>query len=378
MEYTYFQENWYKLLDPTKKHLRVVPELEEFVPDAKTILCFVPVLTTATWYRAVQPFVQVNIKHKEKYNVIFSTWLEAAPAIHKRTIPFDYQCAIFKGQDSAEALHAMQALKKSGIKIIYETDDDLFNIPSWNPVASKVTSSSKHVIKQMIKAADHLVVSTQPLKELYSWWHAPSSIDVIPNGVDLDLFGRYAKTSYPTDKVVIGWTGAAAHLEDLRIIKDVITKLLEDHSNVTFLLGGWLDSPFFNDIPEDRIIRVPWTNDLREHYQTLSKIDIGLCPLSDIKFNKGKSNLKAIELSAMGVVPVCSKVYPYEQTITDGTNGFLVDTNPKTWYNTISTLIKDHDLRKRVSLAAQENIRNNYTQDQATQKWMSLWQKLLP
>ena len=376
--YSYFLEHWAKILDPKTQHVRLVPELDRFEPGAKKILCLVPLLTTATWYRLVQPFYQINTKHKDKYNITFTTWIEAASALNNPelypNLKFDFDCIIYKSQDSPEVLHTMQALKKFKVPIIYEVDDDLFNIPEWNVCSAESTSDTREVIKKMLCTVDKVVTSTVPLKELYTRYQ--KNIDVIPNGIDLELFGRYKKTEQ-LNKIVIGWTGSQAHLNDLLIISKVIPRILNEHANTMFLLGGWSNesNPLFRDIPEDRIIRKGWTNDLREHYQNIAQIDIGVCPIVDCTFNKSKSNLKTIEMNSLGIPTVCSNVYPYANTITDGVNGLLANTE-EDWYQHITHLVTDIKVRQAIGIAAKTNITEQYTQDQMTQKWLDLFDKM--
>lgn len=378
--YTEFMEKWADLLgDKTQRQL-YVPEMNFFHPDAKRVTYLVPDNSGAIWYRGLQWIYQINRYHPTEFNVAITNFIASAKALHEGQHP-GADVMIYARQDSAEVYHAIQAAGKYKVPRVYEIDDDIINMPAWNPSYTSVEKRERrdHVecIKKILKAVDYATVSTEPLKELYSKYISPDRIRVFPNAVDFDLFGFFKKTEYKKDEIVIGWAGSHGHLEDLRIIVPVIKRILKERANVKFFLAGWTQCPLFGDIPEDRIILRPWTSNLEEHYASLLTVDIAMCPLVDIPFNRSKSNVKYLEFSGMGVPTVCSDVYPYHNTVTHGETGFLLPPDEEAWYTTLTRLIDNADERKRIGEAGYQHVLKNYNQYYVAQDWLKFLREII-
>jgi glycosyltransferase involved in cell wall biosynthesis len=89
------------------------------------------------------------------------------------------------------------------------------------------------------------------------------------------------------------------------------------------------------------------------------KVDIILVPLTDTKFNHGKSELKFIEAGAFGITTVASESDTYSRVINHGKNGILISKNGG-WNFWIEKLIYDHDLRNKIGNAARDIVIKKY------------------
>lgn len=377
--YTEFMEKWADLLgNKTQKQL-YVPEMNFLHPTAKRVTYLVPDNSGSVWYRGLQWIYQINRYHPTEFNVIITNFILSAKALHEGQRP-NTDVIIYARQDSLEVYHAILATEKYKIPRVYEVDDDLFNVPPWNPCSSHLEKKQRRefreIIKNILKAVDYITVSTEPLKKLYSRYKSPEFIRVIPNAIDFDLFGKYKKTYHGVDQVTLGWAGSPTHLEDLRIIENVVKRILRERLNVKFFLAGWDYCPLFQDIPKERMILVPWTRNLKEYYKSLQQVDIAVCPLVDIPFNQSKSNLKYLEFGGMGVPTICSDVYPYHNTVTHGENGFLLPPDEEAWYTTLTYLIDNVDERKRVGEAAYQHVLKNYNQYYVAQDWLKFLKEI--
>src|SRR5262249_53439006 len=65
-------------------------------------------------------------------------------------------------------------------------------------------------------------------------------------------------------------------------------------------------------IPSDRIEFVNWGN-MEQYFSFWQSVDIGVAPLLDTPYNRCRSDIKAVEMSACGVVPILSQALPYQQ-----------------------------------------------------------------
>ena len=89
-------------------------------------------------------------------------------------------------------------------------------------------------------------------------------------------------------------------------------------------------------------------------------MDIFIAPLVDNEFNRAKSHLKYLEYGAMQVPGIFANLEPYSAVVSDGMNGFLAATQDE-WYEKISRLIEDSDLRKKIGKAAFEEVMTNWS-----------------
>lgn len=258
-----------------------------------------------------------------------------------------------------KAIALMQAIKHKYKKpILMEIDDYAINLPACN-IAS---NSYKHgnimewiLLKQM-ELSDGIIVSTKCLKELYSQYN--KNINVIQNGVDLEVWENIEKKPKNTDKTRIGFTGSPNHTADIRLIKNVILKILEKYSNVEFYFQG-CNPEFLQN--KERIITDETWDTVDKYPQRLAdaNFDIALAPLRDNSFNRGKSNLRYLEMSMLKLPTIASKINDYKDTIIHNENGYLCETENE-WIQCLSQLVEDENLRKRIGESAFKYVSENY------------------
>jgi glycosyltransferase involved in cell wall biosynthesis len=282
---------------------------------------------------------------------------------------------------------------KLGIKCIYECDDALFHIPEWNPafpVYNKKYSPERHQnIESFLRTCDALTVSTECLKRMFSKYNP--NIYVLPNAIDFDLFPDVPAPVRPDNDVRIGWFGSSTHLKDLQQCVSAVEQIIRDFPQTKLFVGGWdgvirgragddlrPDMYVWKNIPPDRIIKHPWTS-IENYHKMISEIDISLTPLEENAFNNAKSNIKVLESWSCKVPVVASKVEPYEQTITHGKNGLLVQTKGsvhKDWYQKIKQLVLNPELRKQLGQAGYAEARDRYDIAKNVNKWVEVWEQI--
>ena len=103
---------------------------------------------------------------------------------------------------------------------------------------------------------------------------------------------------------------------------------------------------------------VPWTLD--DEVRLFNTCDIGVYPLADDEWSRGKCGFKAIQFMACGVPVVASAVGVNREIIQDGVNGFLAATETE-WVEKIQRLIDDPELRQRMAEAGRQTIERSYS-----------------
>jgi len=112
------------------------------------------------------------------------------------------------------------------------------------------------------------------------------------------------------------------------------------------------------NVPGLRWSFVPWRAEDEPH---LSKqFDIGIMPLRDDAFQRGKCGLKLLQYMAAGLPTVASPVGVNESIVRHGTTGVHAKTEAD-WHDALSTLIRDHDLRATMGRAGRQRCEEEYS-----------------
>jgi len=275
----------------------------------------------------------------------------------------------------------IQQLIKMRKKIIWQTDDDLWNIPTWNPAFYRVTYLDRTVLTEVVENATSIIVSTDHLSDLIG---QHEKTQVLPNLIDCTDFQPYADRNNRPLKIL--WTGSYTHDEDLQQIIEPMYKVIEKYkSKVQFIFWGYFPPvlfekdenhflPKFSPKHKNNVAFLNWVNG-RNYFDILARLkpDIALGPLADCEFNYCKSSLKSLEMSMAGAVFIGSKLKPYEW-ITEGRTGLLV--NSDGWFDAICYMVDNSMMRKQMVLNAQEEIRDKYTwQSLAKNQWIDAFCK---
>lgn len=259
--------------------------------------------------------------------------------------------------------------EKLGIKLVYETDDDLLGVEENSPSYEYVNRVSKSIIN-FIDASEVITSTTPTLASKFD----ENKVVIIPNYyVDSVL---NIKDNIKTEgKLKLGFYGTLTHSKDLFLIKNVILKLNEKYDFDFEVIGGFNAE---DNVDEDwfKSIQLPPNNmDFEKFMKWLPEAidwDIALVPLEDSPFNQCKSELKFIELAVLGLPGVYSDMCVYNTVVNDGVNGFLAS-NEEEWVEKIEKLILDKDLRK----IFRDNALNKVLADYTIEDRVKIWDEIL-
>ncbi len=243
----------------------------------------------------------------------------------------------------------------SPTKVVVDLDDDPFNIHPHNYAYQYhyPGSPKNEALKFLIKSADHVVVSTKPLKDAILPYN--KNITVIPNCIDPDIWNVPIKRN-DSDKIRLGWILSANHEQDIPAILPALKKILKKYPHVEFWHIGY-DSEEFDSLPENQHKVIHGTKGYEEYPAFVAGLglDISIAPIIDDKFNVSKSNIKWMEASMCEVPTVASNVYPYQHSIRHGKDGFLAETT-EDWVKHLSQLIESKELRTEMGRKAKESV----------------------
>lgn len=182
---------------------------------------------------------------------------------------------------------------------------------------------------------------------------------VIPTPIDMERYSPKTYTQNPAI-VTLGWIGSRSTLFYLEKIKHVLESVFERYPNVRLKI---VSDRFFegNRIP---IIEKVWKYE--EEIEDLHSFDIGLMPLTDDPWSKGKCGFKLLQYMAVGVPAICSPVGVNQEIVKHGVNGFLADSDEQ-WIESLSLLIEDSLLREKMGKEAIKTVEKDF----ALEVWAS-------
>lgn len=275
---------------------------------------------------------------------------------------------VFQRCETRHALAAFFAMKDQfpTKPILSEIDDDIFDVAPYNPAAATLSPGSHltQIAIDQFKASDGIIVSTPYLKDVYSEFN--ENIYVVPNSIDCQKWDNAPKKK--KSGIRIGWVGSGSHSKDLELLDKVFPAILERNKDAQFVICSYFQDDL-SALPEFLLNRKgvkivnKWSPILKYPAHVAAQdFDIGLAPLVDNKFNRGKSNLRWLEYSALGIPCVASNVGHFAETVKDGVDGFLARDGAEITRK-IQVLIDDSKLRKKMGRAAHARIAKDFNVD---------------
>lgn len=190
---------------------------------------------------------------------------------------------------------------------------------------------------------------------LAEWARQHSSrVEIVPTCVDTDLFTPVS--SRPADgPVTIGWSGSASTVAHLAGVLPVLERVKARYGDrVSLRVMG---DPAFTHPPLG-LRGEAWSPE--RELALLRAMDIGLMPLPDDAWTRGKCGLKGLVSMAMGAASVMSPVGVNTEIVTHGVNGFLPASNDE-WFDVLCQLIEHPEVRARVGAAGRDTVVSRYS-----------------
>ena len=238
-----------------------------------------------------------------------------------------------------------------GKPVVFDFDDAIF-LPSSSPQNNFIEKFKRpEKVAKIIRLSDRVIAGNGYLAEFALRYN--SDVSVIPTPVESDRFYPIARDR--AERVVIGWIGSVTTSDFLNEMKSVFTVLSKKYgNNIEFKIVG-------GNLPIDKlpnIISKPWT--LEQEVGDLRTFDIGIMPMPDNEWTRGKCGFKAILYMSMAIPSVCSPVGMNKEIIKDGVNGFLAADEGQ-WIDKLSLLIEDPGLRRSLGAAARKTVEEKYS-----------------
>jgi glycosyltransferase involved in cell wall biosynthesis len=236
-----------------------------------------------------------------------------------------------------------------GTPYLVDYDDAIFHRydQHTNPLVRRVLG---HKVDAVMRHAATVVVGNEYLRD-HAIKAGAQRVEILPTSIDL--------TRYPTplpsqnDVFTIGWIGSPATTRYLHQVHEVLAVTCANGQAKVVLVGA--SDPGWQDVPHEIH---PWLED--SEVAELGAFDVGVMPLEDSPWERGKCGYKLIQYMACGRPVIASPVGINTRIVEPGVNGYLAET-PHDWVQALAALKDNIDLRRRMGAAGRAKVERDYT-----------------
>lgn len=257
-------------------------------------------------------------------------------------------------------------------KMVFDFDDSIWlhNVSKGNSALAFLKNASK--TQELIAIADLVFAGNSFLQNYALQFNANSQL--VPTVVDAEIYKNtpnLKQTNKQQTGICIGWTGSFSTIPYFEQLLPVLHQIKEKYG----------DQVYFKVIGDANyqyeplgIQGIAWNNS--KEVADLAEIDIGIMPLPNDDWTKGKCALKGLLYLSMGQAAVLADVGVNGTVIQHGENGFLAANEAK-WVQALSRLVEDADLRQQFGKAGRQTILERYSVQSEQARYLQFLEQLI-
>jgi glycosyltransferase involved in cell wall biosynthesis len=195
---------------------------------------------------------------------------------------------------------------------------------------------------------------------------------VSPPNVNLSSVKMFAKKCEELDstgKFVIGWIGTKSTFEKHLLPQKSWILKAQEIEGVEFHVVGITTPQHLGD----HVKYIPWAED--SEVSEIQKFDVGIMPLEDSPWEKGKCSYKIIQYFACEIPAIVSPIGMNKEVVIPGENGFWATTEEE-WLTAIKTLRQEKELRNSMGLQGRKAVENKFAIQVTAKKWIGILNEL--
>lgn len=246
----------------------------------------------------------------------------------------------------------LESVAARGRRSLFDFDDSIY-----------LNRGTKGKLSRIFDLVDWIVAGNRTLAE---YVNRPSQTRIIPTTVDTSLWTAQNTRPITGRDVVVGWTGLAGNYPHLAAASGGIARALAE-TGARFLI--------ISNAPPPRALAslnpeyVTWSPS--DEVAQLSRIDIGVMPLLDTAYARGKCAFKLIQYMALGRPALASPVGANAEVVSDGVDGFL-PRNDDEWTERLISLIRDPGLRAGIGERGRARVTEAYSLEAVVPRYLEL------
>lgn len=281
--------------------------------------------------------------------------------------PDEIDVLVVQRVGNAKELQMLEWMQRQGVAVVVDSDDAMWCIDPEN-TAYRIWQDQYRWLDLAMDMADLATVTTPHLEKRYG---GHGRCEVIPNYVPAEVAELESIRHHWDDTPTIGWAGfTATHPGDLRVVGDAVRQVVEETGCKVRIVGDAEGAMNDWGLRPEQVTQVGPVPIGVPYYIALTSIDIALVPLKDTPFNWGKSWLKAMEFSAMGV-PVVATPTPANYAL-GYEIGMDLPRSPEEWYAALIVLVEN---RGTIGADNRESVLSRLTYEGNAERWALAWER---
>lgn len=253
-----------------------------------------------------------------------------------------------------------RVLARLDTPVIVDYDDAVFHNYDLanNPIVRRSLGKKIDVV---MRKADAVVAGNEYLAERARRADA-AHVEIIPTVIDLDLYPHVP----PDDagSFTIGWIGSPDTIRFVEPIVDALRKTCKViDANVVLVGSGPVD---FDGVPVEV---VEWSEETE--IDSISRFDVGIMPLQDTPWQRGKCGLKLIQYMGCGKPVVASPVGVNTTIVNEDVNGYLASTHVE-WVRMLKRIEEDRELARELGANGRKRVKDKYCLSATIPNWCDL------
>lgn len=277
---------------------------------------------------------------KEKHGYATASAERMAEALNPRTLVGQRVC--MPGPSGRWQELAAQVERP---RLVFELDDDLWNVDSSSQVAAKFFNDPGVLgrLEANIRIADAVTVTMEELALQVRRFNP--NVHVVPNYLPAWLLQH--ERPRRDGVVTIGWGGSSTHQMDVAEVGGQLRQVMARNPQTELHLMG---SNYARDMGiRERVRFTEWTPSVPAYWRAID-YDVMLAPLRAHVFNASKSALRPLEAAMLGIPVIASDYGPYAQFVQHGVTGYLVRRDHE-WGRYLRELVNDEAMRQEMGAA---------------------------
>ena len=261
----------------------------------------------------------------------------------------------------------LAAVRKCSRRLLFDMDDALFTCPPDMPDDKFRAHMTLKRLRATLKASDAVVCCNNCLAR-FTREHNHDVV-IIPTPVDIRPIHSRPKGSV----LKIGWLGnVAVHDRNLRLLRTPLERLYEDFDFELVLIDSGNDRTVVLADSKFPVRRICTRGE--GVLDEIAKVDIGVMPLEDNPWNRGKCAFKILVYMAESLATVASGVGMNADLIVHGQNGYLAHSD-EDWYRSLQALAQDPMLRETFGRLGRKTVEGEFSRKACLKEWVVLLER---
>lgn len=244
-----------------------------------------------------------------------------------------------------------RALLPRAVPLVVDYDDAVFHRYDLHRSAAVRRLLGRKLDKLMASAA--LVTAGNRYLADRATAAAAPRVEIVPTVIDLTAYTR-RPASFSESPPTIGWIGTpSTWTEYMAPMMPLLAQAAEANGARIAAVGAGRAAE-----PHPLLDNLPWTEE--SEVARIHEMDIGIMPLTDTPWSRGKCGYKLIQYMACGLPVIASPVGVNAEIVEHGVNGFLASTDAE-WAEALQTLLRDPSLRARMGEEGRRKVERDYS-----------------